>query len=152
MLMEMRDRTDSLFFKIIVGALIFVLCAFGFGAFNFFDNSNPSAAKVNGVEISRAELDNFVERRRQQLLVQLGENADPDLIDPALLQGSTLDMLVEQRLLEQATEGIGLAVSDFQVDKSLMTDPTFQIDGKYCLLYTSPSPRDRTRSRMPSSA
>ena len=24
--------------------------------------------------------------------------------------------------------------------------------GKHCLLYTSPSPRDRTRSRMPSSA
>ena len=24
--------------------------------------------------------------------------------------------------------------------------------GMYCLLYTSPSPRDRTRSRMPSSA
>ena len=24
--------------------------------------------------------------------------------------------------------------------------------GRYCLLYTSPSPRDRTRSRMPSSA
>ena len=26
------------------------------------------------------------------------------------------------------------------------------IDPKICLLYTSPSPRDRTRSRMPSSA
>ena len=25
-------------------------------------------------------------------------------------------------------------------------------EGKDCLLYTSPSPRDRTRSRMPSSA
>ena len=25
-------------------------------------------------------------------------------------------------------------------------------DVKHCLLYTSPSPRDRTRSRMPSSA
>ena len=25
-------------------------------------------------------------------------------------------------------------------------------DGETCLLYTSPSPRDRTRSRMPSSA
>ena len=25
-------------------------------------------------------------------------------------------------------------------------------DGSACLLYTSPSPRDRTRSRMPSSA
>ena len=30
------------------------------------------------------------------------------------------------------------------------TDSTNTIDG--CLLYTSPSPRDRTRSRMPSSA
>ena len=25
-------------------------------------------------------------------------------------------------------------------------------EGRFCLLYTSPSPRDRTRSRMPSSA
>ena len=27
-----------------------------------------------------------------------------------------------------------------------------QSEGDTCLLYTSPSPRDRTRSRMPSSA
>ena len=27
-----------------------------------------------------------------------------------------------------------------------------QREHRYCLLYTSPSPRDRTRSRMPSSA
>ena len=28
----------------------------------------------------------------------------------------------------------------------------YATDPNYCLLYTSPSPRDRTRSRMPSSA
>ena len=40
-----------------------------------------------------------------------------------------------------------------------LTKPVPTADGKwaldvfeYCLLYTSPSPRDRTRSRMPSSA
>ena len=32
------------------------------------------------------------------------------------------------------------------------TSPTIQLNGNTCLLYTSPSPRDRTRSRMPSSA
>ena len=32
----------------------------------------------------------------------------------------------------------------------LLIEP--MILGKHCLLYTSPSPRDRTRSRMPSSA
>ena len=29
---------------------------------------------------------------------------------------------------------------------------SLQLAGRTCLLYTSPSPRDRTRSRMPSSA
>ena len=30
--------------------------------------------------------------------------------------------------------------------------PSGTTDNRNCLLYTSPSPRDRTRSRMPSSA
>ena len=33
-----------------------------------------------------------------------------------------------------------------------ITDKQDTISDKGCLLYTSPSPRDRTRSRMPSSA
>ena len=38
---------------------------------------------------------------------------------------------------------------------SFSNDYSVQVDkgeAKHCLLYTSPSPRDRTRSRMPSSA
>ena len=31
-------------------------------------------------------------------------------------------------------------------------DRTYSVEYLNCLLYTSPSPRDRTRSRMPSSA
>ena len=34
----------------------------------------------------------------------------------------------------------------------LPTEESFALSGGTCLLYTSPSPRDRTRSRMPSSA
>ena len=36
------------------------------------------------------------------------------------------------------------------VNAALFLDKPLLIEG--CLLYTSPSPRDRTRSRMPSSA
>ena len=39
--------------------------------------------------------------------------------------------------------------SKFDAQKTLKT--AFD-SGYFCLLYTSPSPRDRTRSRMPSSA
>ena len=42
---------------------------------------------------------------------------------------------------------------DFSVkEKEWVETASKYIDSKHCLLYTSPSPRDRTRSRMPSSA
>ena len=40
-------------------------------------------------------------------------------------------------------------------ENEMLQDAVFknlEIIGEACLLYTSPSPRDRTRSRMPSSA
>ena len=42
---------------------------------------------------------------------------------------------------------IGTAVTNFALNAHLPVDGLIS-----CLLYTSPSPRDRTRSRMPSSA
>ena len=44
---------------------------------------------------------------------------------------------------------------DTQPNVNIIIGPGTEIiagEGKICLLYTSPSPRDRTRSRMPSSA
>ena len=38
------------------------------------------------------------------------------------------------------------------LSSTLKFDGVFTLQAKGCLLYTSPSPRDRTRSRMPSSA
>ena len=56
-------------------------------------------------------------------------------IDPAGLQSQ--DTFSPQKLVHQILESAAQATRD----------PYFA-----CLLYTSPSPRDRTRSRMPSSA
>ena len=41
---------------------------------------------------------------------------------------------------------------DFVIELMSPTDDRDELRRKICLLYTSPSPRDRTRSRMPSSA
>ena len=45
-------------------------------------------------------------------------------------------------------------VQQHQVDAVIVAGDIFDTGSppSYCLLYTSPSPRDRTRSRMPSSA
>ena len=63
---------------------------------------------------------------------------------PEDLEGKIKEFLIG--LLKKAAAKSGNKVDDQLVaalEKALL---------EYCLLYTSPSPRDRTRSRMPSSA
>ena len=56
--------------------------------------------------------------------------------------------------LEEAPEGVdAVQVAILGITKFIEEEaPRFMYHKMYCLLYTSPSPRDRTRSRMPSSA
>ena len=53
-------------------------------------------------------------------------------------------------MLTGGTGGIGRTIAKTLVDRGATV--TISGTNKTCLLYTSPSPRDRTRSRMPSSA
>ena len=50
-------------------------------------------------------------------------------------------------------ERLDITVLELDVlDDDMVARAVSQAEGMACLLYTSPSPRDRTRSRMPSSA
>ena len=56
-------------------------------------------------------------------------------------------------------DGLGMIASENIVSPMVQKIVSSDLHGRYaeglpfnCLLYTSPSPRDRTRSRMPSSA
>ena len=54
-------------------------------------------------------------------------------------------------IAKEASEA-GKSLAVFSQAKRLVNTGLVAISDKSCLLYTSPSPRDRTRSRMPSSA
>ena len=70
------------------------------------------------------------------------------------LRLDVLQKLIEERGIEcksNKTEIIKYLIMDD--DGKYIRETTYEKYGKdICLLYTSPSPRDRTRSRMPSSA
>ena len=63
--------------------------------------------------------------------------------------GNALDMIeAGARLVEADAEGLSVGIGGLpDRDGNVTLDACI-----ICLLYTSPSPRDRTRSRMPSSA
>ena len=66
----------------------------------------------------------------------------------------------EESEVSKWAKDLGIKVEQFSKEQVLKTQPDIAMDiaGAFwyksdaCLLYTSPSPRDRTRSRMPSSA
>ena len=103
----------------------------------------------SGVTLTRLEL-NPLPADQVELLISDATGAETESID-------SLAHLVYAR-----TEGNPFFIN--QLLQSLYTDGIFQFDPargmwnwkleqvKACLLYTSPSPRDRQKSRMPSSA
>ena len=54
--------------------------------------------------------------------------------------------------INDVAEGVGVARSTTHRYLQELSDRNLIDYSRGCLLYTSPSPRDRTRSRMPSSA
>ena len=65
-------------------------------------------------------------------------------------QGSLLGVRVVQE--EFSLTSTGFMMSGYFVGYFIGAATIPNIISRVCLLYTSPSPRDRTRSRMPSSA
>ena len=85
---------------------------------------------------------------------ELPTGPDPEVVEQ--VKESEQEDEEDQSTIEVIAEGaaaLPVGVTDFAVD-FLNLVPGVEIPKvpEFCLLYTSPSPRDRTRSRMPSSA
>ena len=69
---------------------------------------------------------------------------DKDIVDFSILKG---DEVIVNRIITRNTDEFVGVIENSKNFSFVVLDKVLN-----CLLYTSPSPRDRTRSRMPSSA
>ena len=131
MLQQLRDQTQSTGFKILVVAIILVLTLFGFGATNIFLGTAPSVANVGDYEVTENVLAIETERERRRIITQMGPEFDPADIDRLQLQNFALDQLVNRQVLYQATDMLGLAFSDADVNQQLVDSPAYQVAGEF---------------------
>ena len=82
----------------------------------------------------------------EQIIVQRGKDKSY-----ALTPIGEEDIFFNKRMVEQLKQSIQESRNGDYIEAS-STEEIRLLLGLCCLLYTSPSPRDRTRSRMPSSA
>jgi peptidyl-prolyl cis-trans isomerase D len=131
MLQKMRQGAQSFGAKVLVVVIIVVLALFGFGAFNIFVSPDPAVATVNGEDIPRSVVEMEVERQRQDLVNRLGPDFDPDLIDGAMIRRQVVENLINRALLTQAAARMNMAISEEQVDRLIVQNPQFQLDGRF---------------------
>ncbi|RVU32654.1 SurA N-terminal domain-containing protein [Neptunomonas marina] len=131
MLQSIRDNSQSIVAKIIVGLIIVTFALFGVESLVSLTAGSDAPATVNGEEITQQEFYQATELQRRQLLSQMGENADPTLLDENLIQNMVLDSLIEQKTLLLAAQDQGLLISDRMIDQMIVSTPDFQLDGKF---------------------
>ena len=130
MLQSIRENVQGTAAKIIV-ILIAIPFVF-FGVESLFGGSTQTpVAVVNGEKISENELQQALNFQKRQLLAMMGENADPSLLDDALLRGPALDSLVREKLMLGQASELGLAAGDKQLNSVIVAMPQFQVDGKF---------------------
>ena len=131
MLQKMRDQSQSLVAKILVGAIIFVLSVFGFGAFSLFAIGEPAVAEIDGDEIVESELLTQVERERRQIIMRMGAEFDPGLIDENELRRGVLDRLIDRRILLHEADRESLTAPPAVVDETIRAIPQFRAANEF---------------------
>lgn len=131
MLQNIRDNSQGWIAKTIIGIIVVLLALTGFDAiFNAASNSQ-NAAKVNGEEISRYDLDQAMNMQRRQLAQQLGQDFDASLLDDRLLRDSALGSLIDRMLLLQGAKDADFAFSREALDQLILQTPEFQVEGAF---------------------
>ncbi|WCN09760.1 SurA N-terminal domain-containing protein [Marinomonas mediterranea] len=131
MLQDIRDRSQSLIVKIIIGFIVVTFALFGVDALVTSFNSSETVAEVDGKEITRTQVLQTADTQRRQLISMMGNNIDPSLLDENLLQRRALDSLIELAVLKNQADGLELGVSDAQIDSLLVSAEQYQTDGVF---------------------
>ena len=131
MLQNIRDNSQGWIAKTIIGVIVVLLALTGVDAVFQATSNSQDAAEVNGQAITQNELAQAAEMQRRQLLQRLGKDFDSSLLDDKMLRETALKGLIERKLLLQAAQQAGFALSQAELDKVIVQIPAFQVDGKF---------------------
>ncbi|MFT7306173.1 MAG: peptidyl-prolyl cis-trans isomerase D [Candidatus Azotimanducaceae bacterium] len=128
LIQQMRDGSDGILAKVIIGLIIIVFSLFGFGSITTFLAPVPKVASVNGEDVTQQSMEMAVERNRRMLVARGTAPAD---IDEDLLRENVLQSLITREILTQAAGAFGLFYGDGALDQEIVAQEVFSIDGVF---------------------
>ncbi|MGI5308801.1 SurA N-terminal domain-containing protein [Rheinheimera sp. WS51] len=133
MLEKIREGSQGIIAKIILGLVILTFALAGVGSY-LSTPAEVNVATVNGDKITQNEFDQAFQNERSRLQQQFGEMYASLAADPAYMnkfRSDVLERLIDERLQQQFANKLGLRVSDEQVRDAIRGMTEFQIDGQF---------------------
>jgi len=129
MLQVMREKAQGWIAWVIVVLIALTFVLFWGGGSFFSQSGDPSkaVATVNGEKISLFS----VEKQYEQLLRQ--SNSNLSHLAPSEIKSKILDSIVEETLIKQGAENLGLKVSPHRVDSQIRALPIFHENGVFSI-------------------
>ncbi|WP_105902416.1 peptidylprolyl isomerase [Vibrio gangliei] len=133
MMDRLREGVNGIAVKII---LVLIILSFVFAGVSSYlvGGSGNVAAKVGNTTIDRGAFEQAYQNERNRMQSQMGDYFSTLMGDPQYVQTfrkSVLDRMINDVLLEQYAQTLGLRVSDDQVSQLILTMPQFQTNGKF---------------------
>jgi len=125
MLQHIRERFTGVFAIALLGMLAVSFIFFGIGNFTFL--SGGSAATVDGVDISAAQL----EFAYQNQLLQYSDYGNLPAETRQALKSNTLERMIRETAVELFIGKEGFRVSDNQIAELIQSAPEFQENGVF---------------------
>ncbi len=132
MLENIRENSQGLVAKIILGFIILTFAVAGIGSYT--NTVDTSVAEVNGIKISQSDFDKAYQNQRNRMAQQYGdmfETLSSDANYMANFRNSVVDSLINQALVDQASTALTIRVSDARIKKAIRDMPEFQVDGQF---------------------
>lgn len=133
MLEKIREGSQGLTAKIILGLVILTFALAGVGGYLGSSQETP-AAEVNGEGVTRAALEQAYQNERARMEQQFGDMFDMLASDPAYMAGfraDVLERLIDETLQKQYAAELGLRISDEAVRDLIRSMPEFQVAGQF---------------------
>ncbi|HWP35461.1 MAG TPA: SurA N-terminal domain-containing protein [Thermodesulfobacteriota bacterium] len=134
LLEEIRRLKSGILSWFIIGGVAVVFIFWGIGT---RQSQQARAATVNGHDILFADLEREAARLEQRYRELFRGSLPEGLVSRLDLHRQAFDRLIEQILIRQEVERLGLAVSDEELREAIAARPEFQREGRFDrLLYT----------------
>ena len=132
MLEDIREKSQGLTAKIILGLIILTFAVAGVGSYT--NSVDTSVATVNGEAISQQAFNKAYQAQRGRMAQQFGEMFDTlsnDANYMANFRQGVLDNLINEKLIDQNSSALAIRVSDLRLKETIREMPEFQVDGTF---------------------